>query len=64
MIGELAALTGPSDDRPGFTYSDLTQRLIPTAILAAFPDKPLTADILLAAATGIGPTFEFRQQER
>ena len=39
VIGELAALTGPSDDRPGFTYSDLTQRLIPTAILAAFPPE-------------------------
>jgi hypothetical protein len=64
VIGELAALTGPSDDRPGFTYSDLAQRLIPTAILAAFPDKPLTADIVLAAATGIGPTLEFRQQAR
>ena len=53
-IAELAALTGPDGDRPGFTYSDLTQRLIPAAILAAFPDKPLTADILLAAAAGIG----------
>ena len=46
-IGKLAELTGPAGDRPGYTYSDLTQRLIPAAILAAFPDKPLTADILL-----------------
>jgi AAA+ superfamily predicted ATPase len=60
-IGKLAALTGPDGDRPGFTYSDLTQRLIPAAILAAFPDKPLTADILLAAAASTGPTPEFRQ---
>ena len=60
-ISKLAALTGPAGDRPGFTYSDLTQRLIPAAILTAFPDKPLTADILLAAAASTEPTPEFRQ---
>jgi len=59
-ITKLAVLTGPSGDRPGYTYSDLTQRLIPAAILSAFPDKPLTADILLTVATDIGPTPEFR----
>jgi AAA+ superfamily predicted ATPase len=61
-ISKLAAATGPADDRPGFTHSDLTQRLIPAAILTAFPDKPLTADILLEAASTVGPTPEFRQQ--
>ena len=63
-ISDLAAITGPSGDLPGFTYSDLTQRLIPAAILTAFPDKPLTADILLATAAEISPTPEFRQQAR
>ena len=61
-ISKLAALTGPGGDRPGFTYSDLTQRLIPAAILDAFPDKPLTADIMLATAASTEPTPEFRQQ--
>jgi AAA+ superfamily predicted ATPase len=60
-ISKLAALTGPAGGRLGFTYSDLTQRLIPAAILTAFPDKPLTADLLLAAATSTDPTPEFRQ---
>jgi AAA+ superfamily predicted ATPase len=60
-ISELAAITGPSGDRPGFTYSDLTQRLIPAAILTAFPDKPLTGDILFATAASTDPTPEFRQ---
>jgi AAA+ superfamily predicted ATPase len=60
-INKLAALTGPAEGRPGFTYSDLTQRLIPAAILTAFPNKPLTADILLAAAASTDPTPEFRQ---
>jgi AAA+ superfamily predicted ATPase len=60
-ISKLTALTGPVGGRPGFTYSDLTQRLIPAAILTAFPDKPLTADLLLAAAASTDPTPEFRQ---
>jgi AAA+ superfamily predicted ATPase len=60
-IEKLTGLTGPSGDRPGFTYSDLTQRLVPGAILAAFPGKPLTADILLDAAAGLKPTPEFRE---
>lgn len=60
-IGELVALTGPSGQRPGFTYSDLTQRLVPAAILTAFPDKPLTADILLRVAADLAPTPEFRE---
>jgi AAA+ superfamily predicted ATPase len=62
FIQELAAITGATDDRPGFTYSDLTQRLIPAAILAAFPDKPLTADLVLKVAASTAPTPEFRQQ--
>jgi AAA+ superfamily predicted ATPase len=60
-IGKLATVTGPAGDRPGFTYSDLAQRLVPSAIFAAFPDRPLTADILMATATSIEPTPEFRQ---
>lgn len=60
-ISQLVELTGPTGGRPAFTYSDLTQRLIPAAILTAFPSKPLTADILLATATDLAPTPEFRE---
>jgi SpoVK/Ycf46/Vps4 family AAA+-type ATPase len=59
-IAELVALTGPRNGTPGFTYSDLTQRLVPTAVLAAFPDAPLTAAILLAAARETRATPSFR----
>jgi AAA+ superfamily predicted ATPase len=58
-IEELVTRTGPSDDRPGCTYSDLTQRLVPAAVLKAFPDKPVTADVLLAVASDMAPTPEF-----
>jgi SpoVK/Ycf46/Vps4 family AAA+-type ATPase len=62
-IGKLADLTGASNGRPGFTYSDLTQRLIPAAILTAFPGKPLTADILFDVAASLRPAPEFQESE-
>jgi AAA+ superfamily predicted ATPase len=61
-ITELVNSTGPRGSEPGFTYSDLTQRLVPAAIMAAFPDGPLTADILLRVAAGMSATPEFRPQ--
>jgi AAA+ superfamily predicted ATPase len=61
-LGELVTLTGPKGSNPGFTYSDLTQRLVPTAIMAAFPDKPLSADVLLRVATEMRSTPEFGSQ--
>jgi ATPase family associated with various cellular activities (AAA) len=61
-LGKLVNLTGPRGSEPGFTYSDLTQKLLPTAIMAAFPDKQLGADVLLAVATKMRATPEFRSQ--
>jgi len=57
----LVEVTGPREGRPGYTYSDLTQRLVPAAVMDAFPDKPLTDDILLGAAKAIGPTPAFSE---
>ncbi len=58
-VEELVRHTGPRDGQPGFTYSDLTQRLIPAAIMAAFPDKPLSSDVLLTVALDMSATPEF-----
>jgi hypothetical protein len=69
-IDKLVESTGP-DTRThhtrdgqgaGFTYSDLTQRLIPTAILDAFPDRPVTADVLLEIAQNLPATPAFNDQ--
>ncbi|GLZ60949.1 AAA family ATPase [Micromonospora sp. NBRC 107095] len=60
-IRQLVALTGPTDNRPGYTYSDLTQRLIPAAIMRAFPDDPLTDEILLAVARQLAPSPIFQE---
>ena len=62
-IDKLVLATGERrDGQPGFTYSDLTQRLVPTAILAAYPDQPLTPDLLLAIAEDLDPTPPFHDQ--
>jgi SpoVK/Ycf46/Vps4 family AAA+-type ATPase len=62
-IGQLADLTGESDGCTyGFTYSDLTQRLIPTLVLDAFPDRALTGPRAVEIARGLKPTPPFREQ--
>lgn len=61
----LVAATGPHPDgRPGFTFSDLTQRLLPTAILTAYPDNPLTGDLLLDVANDMTATPVFGESVR
>jgi hypothetical protein len=60
-FSQLAELTGPDGDRPGYTYSDLTQRLVPAAVMDAFPDSGLTDEILLRAARAIKPTPIFEE---
>jgi AAA+ superfamily predicted ATPase len=58
-IDQLVAATGPHNSEPGFTYSDLTQRLIARSIMTAFPDRPLTGDLLLDVASRMKATPEF-----
>lgn len=53
---KLVDLTGPDGDRPGFTFSDLTQRLVPTAVLRAFPDRRVHDALLLEVAAELAPT--------
>jgi len=60
-IARLVKLTGPTGTRAyGFTFSDLTQRLLPAIILDAFPDAPVTADRAISTAQGMDPTPPFR----
>jgi AAA+ superfamily predicted ATPase len=60
-IPHLVALTGPTRTRPGFTYSDLSQRLIPAAVMRAFPDDALSDDILLTVAQQLEPSPVFQE---
>lgn len=58
-LHRIVEATAPHDGRPGYTFSDLTQRLVPAAVLDSYPDEPLTADTLLAAAAATPPSPEF-----
>jgi SpoVK/Ycf46/Vps4 family AAA+-type ATPase len=59
QLDELVTQTGSRGTATGYTYSDLTQRLAPAAVLAAFPDKALTVEAFLhaVATTSATPPF-------
>lgn len=56
QLNELVTLTGLRGSEPGYTYSDLTQRLAPAAVLAAFPHTALTVDGFLHAVATTSAT--------
>jgi AAA+ superfamily predicted ATPase len=60
-LERLVRATGPTTTRNyGFTFSDITQRLIPALVLDAYPDGPITAHRAIAIAKGMLPTPPFR----
>lgn len=60
IIDKVVLTTGPqAGGAPGFTYSDLTQRLVPSVILEAVPDSPITGDLVLSVAQAMQPTPPF-----
>ncbi|HEV2146275.1 MAG TPA: AAA family ATPase [Longimicrobiaceae bacterium] len=64
QIAALVAATGPRDGRDyGFTFSDLTQRLLPSIILDAYPTVAVDPERALATARAMGPTPPFRDSE-
>lgn len=59
----LAKVTGRTNGRAyGFTYSDLTQRLIPSLVLDAFPMNPITASRALEVLDSVLPTPPFEDK--
>ena len=59
-LDRIVAATGKAGGRSyGMTYSDLTTRFVPDAILAALPDQKLRADRLLDLAAATIPTPPF-----
>lgn len=57
----LAAATGEQQKRPyGFTYSDITQRLLPAIVLDAYPDGPIRPARALELAESMLPTPPFK----
>jgi AAA+ superfamily predicted ATPase len=62
QIEQLVAATGPKAGIPGFTFSDLTQRLLPSIILDAYPTKPVTAARAMDIARNVVPTPPFQEK--
>lgn len=63
VIGQLVKLTGERGQGvPGFTFSDINQRLIPSIILAAYPRKPVDARTALLTAQNMIPTPPFQDK--
>lgn len=64
-IREVVALTGPQGkSRPlGFTFSDLRTRLLPEALVRAFPDRRIAAEDLIGAARDLKPSPSLANEE-
>lgn len=60
-IQALVLATGTHTKRPyGFTYSDLTQRLLPAIVLDAYPSGPINPSRAIELAHSIMPTPPFK----
>ena len=59
-----AADCGDDGDGDGFTFSDLTQRLLPAIVLNAFPSRPVEASAALEIAWRMRPTRPFGEAGR
>ena len=61
QIDRLVDLTGPvAGCDYGFTYSDLTQRLLPAMVLDVYPDGPVTYEGALKILASLSATPPFR----
>ncbi len=65
QIQSVVDATGPTNGRDyGYTYSDLTQRLLPGLLLAAYPSKPITFDMAKQVVDSHPPTPPFNGQSQ
>jgi AAA+ superfamily predicted ATPase len=63
-LDAIVAATGPRNGGVGFTYSDLTQRLIPAIVLDAYPDRAIRPERAIAIAQALQPTPPFEAKPR
>jgi SpoVK/Ycf46/Vps4 family AAA+-type ATPase len=62
-IDQIVAVTGEGSGRSyGFTFSDLTQRLIPTVVLDAYPHQGVSPARAIELARTIVPTPPFQEK--
>ena len=61
-LEKLVDLTGDTGSGYGYTYSDLANRVLPAAVLQAFPDQPITIGIVADAIVASPPTPPFQTE--
>lgn len=62
QLSQLVSAASPSTGRTyGFTYSDITNRVIPTTILKAYPDRALEFHDILETIQSLQPTPPFQE---
>lgn len=62
QINDLVATTGKGSGHFGFTFSDLTQRLLPAIVLDAYPSRSVEAGRALEIAKQMQPTPPFEEK--
>lgn len=63
QIQVIIAATGPGNSQEyGFTFSDLTQRLLPAIVLDAYPSRPVDSTRALEIAHNMKPTPPFEEK--
>lgn len=63
QVDALVAATGPQRGKTyGFTFSDLTQRLLPSIVLDAYPSRPVDGARAVEIARSIAPTPPFQEK--
>ncbi|TAG75757.1 MAG: AAA family ATPase [Burkholderiales bacterium] len=63
QIDELVTATGKKKGNHGFTFSDLTQRLLPAIVLDAYPSRSVTATRATEIALQMQPTPPFEENK-
>lgn len=48
----------------GYTYSDITHRLLPTILLEAIPDKPISIELIVETIKSVTPTEPFAEEAK
>jgi AAA+ superfamily predicted ATPase len=61
-IANLAEITGSNGRGYGYTYSDLVDRVLAATCLAAYPEQPITADLIAEQIRANPPTRPFTDQ--
>lgn len=62
-LAQVVKITGGDNGSGiGFSFSDITQRLVPSVILEAYPDQTIAAELIVSVAENIKPTPAFSEE--